>query len=56
VWQQGQDRLKNEACLVCKRNSLGKKPQDVVHLAQEAHVKQLFLFHHDPAATDEHLN
>jgi len=30
--------------------------EDVVHLAQEAQVKQLFLFHHDPAATDEHLN
>ena len=30
--------------------------EDVVHLAQEAQVHQLFLFHHDPAATDEHLN
>lgn len=26
------------------------------HLAREAQVKQLFLFHHDPEATDEHLN
>jgi ribonuclease BN (tRNA processing enzyme) len=25
-------------------------------LAREAQVQQLFLFHHDPAATDEHLN
>jgi phosphoribosyl 1,2-cyclic phosphodiesterase len=30
--------------------------EDVVQLAIEARVKQLFLFHHDPAATDEHLN
>jgi phosphoribosyl 1,2-cyclic phosphodiesterase len=30
--------------------------EDVVHLAQEAQVTHLFLFHHDPAATDEHLN
>jgi ribonuclease BN (tRNA processing enzyme) len=30
--------------------------EDVVQLAREAQVKQLFLFHHDPAATDEHLN
>jgi phosphoribosyl 1,2-cyclic phosphodiesterase len=30
--------------------------EDVVHLAQEAQVTQLFLFHHDPGATDEHLN
>ena len=30
--------------------------EDVVRLAQEAQVHQLFLFHHDPAATDEHLN
>jgi phosphoribosyl 1,2-cyclic phosphodiesterase len=30
--------------------------EDVVHLAQAAQVHQLFLFHHDPAATDEHLN
>jgi ribonuclease BN (tRNA processing enzyme) len=30
--------------------------EDVVQLAQGAHVKQLFLFHHDPAATDEVLN
>ena len=30
--------------------------EDVVHLALEAQVKQLFLFHHDPEATDEHLN
>jgi len=27
-----------------------------VQLAREAQVQQLFLFHHDPAATDEHLN
>jgi hypothetical protein len=27
VWRQGQDGLKNESCLVCKRNTLGKKPQ-----------------------------
>jgi phosphoribosyl 1,2-cyclic phosphodiesterase len=30
--------------------------EDVVQLAQEAQVQQLFLFHHDPAATDEILN
>ena len=30
--------------------------EDVVQLAIEAQVRQLFLFHHDPAATDEHLN
>jgi phosphoribosyl 1,2-cyclic phosphodiesterase len=30
--------------------------EDVVQLAIEAQVKQLFLFHHDPAATDEVLN
>ena len=30
--------------------------EDVVQLALEAQVKQLFLFHHDPEATDEHLN
>ena len=30
--------------------------EDVVQLAQEAQVQQLFLFHHDPAATDEVLN
>ena len=30
--------------------------EDVVDLAREAQVKQLFLFHHDPEATDEHLN
>jgi phosphoribosyl 1,2-cyclic phosphodiesterase len=30
--------------------------EDVVQLAQEAQVQQLFLFHHDPAATDEALN
>jgi ribonuclease BN (tRNA processing enzyme) len=30
--------------------------EDVVQLAGEAQVKQLYLFHHDPAATDEHLN
>jgi ribonuclease BN (tRNA processing enzyme) len=30
--------------------------EDVVQLALEAQVKQLYLFHHDPAATDEHLN
>src|SRR2546427_279276 len=30
--------------------------EDVVHLAREAQVTQLFLFHHDPAATDAHLN
>jgi phosphoribosyl 1,2-cyclic phosphodiesterase len=30
--------------------------EDVVQLAREAQVQQLFLFHHDPAATDEHLN
>jgi ribonuclease BN (tRNA processing enzyme) len=28
----------------------------LVQLAQEAQVQQLFLFHHDPAATDEALN
>jgi phosphoribosyl 1,2-cyclic phosphodiesterase len=30
--------------------------EDVVQLALEAQVKQLYLFHHDPEATDEHLN
>jgi phosphoribosyl 1,2-cyclic phosphodiesterase len=30
--------------------------EDVVQLAREAQVQQLFLFHHDPTATDEHLN
>jgi ribonuclease BN (tRNA processing enzyme) len=30
--------------------------EDVVHLALEAQVTQLFLFHHDPEATDERLN
>ena len=30
--------------------------EDVVQLALEAQVHQLFLFHHDPTATDEHLN
>ena len=30
--------------------------ENVVQLALEAQVKQLYLFHHDPAATDEHLN
>ena len=30
--------------------------EDVVQPALEAQVKQLFLFHHDPEATDEHLN
>lgn len=30
--------------------------EDVVYLARQAQVKQLFLFHHDPEATDEMLN
>jgi phosphoribosyl 1,2-cyclic phosphodiesterase len=30
--------------------------EDVVQLAIEARVKQLFLFHHDPEMTDEQLN
>jgi phosphoribosyl 1,2-cyclic phosphodiesterase len=30
--------------------------EDVVDLALESQVKQLFLFHHDPDATDEQLN
>lgn len=30
--------------------------EDVVQLAIEAQVKQLYLFHHDPEATDERLN
>jgi phosphoribosyl 1,2-cyclic phosphodiesterase len=30
--------------------------EDVVDLASEAQVKQLFLYHHDPETTDEQLN
>lgn len=30
--------------------------EDVVDLAREAQVQQLFLYHHDPEATDEQLN
>jgi phosphoribosyl 1,2-cyclic phosphodiesterase len=30
--------------------------EDAVDLAREAEVKQLFLYHHDPEATDEQLN
>jgi phosphoribosyl 1,2-cyclic phosphodiesterase len=30
--------------------------EDVVDLAREAQVEQLFLYHHDPDATDEQLN
>jgi ribonuclease BN (tRNA processing enzyme) len=30
--------------------------EDVVQLAIEAQVKHLYLFHHDPEATDEQLN
>ncbi len=26
MWQQGQGGLKNESCLVCKRNSICKNP------------------------------
>ena len=38
MWQQGQDGLKNESCLVYKRNSICKKP----HLAarmQDLHAR-----------------
>ena len=34
----------------------GQQLDNAVQLAQEAQVQQLFLFHHDPATTDEILN
>ena len=44
------------------RSGRGSKAGDIVpgktscNWRREAQVQQLFLFHHDPAATDEHLN
>jgi ribonuclease BN (tRNA processing enzyme) len=58
---QGVDALIHDAQYSREELANGKRGwghsawEDVVDLALEAQVKQLFLFHHDPNTTDEQL-